>query len=145
MEVQFFYNQSDYRVINKTLHAGATFEGNLRDNCNIMNPIIQFDNDGVLRYNYAYIPQFRRYYTVSSISSAYTGLWDVSLEVDVLMSFRGDINNLYAIVDKQSESANGDEYIDDSSLVTDNIMFTHVYTFPNGFNEQPEYILITAG
>ena len=37
------------------------------------------------------------------------------------------------------------EYIDDSSLVTDNVMFTTVYNYPDGFNDTPELILITAG
>ena len=36
-------------------------------------------------------------------------------------------------------------YIDDSSLVTDHVMFSTVYPFPNGFLDTPEYILITAG
>jgi len=145
MQVQFYYNQSDYRVINKTIQAGQSFTGVLRDGCDIMNPIIQFDNIAVLRYNYAYIPEFQRYYTVTSIANAYNGLWDVSLEVDVLMSFRGDITKLNAIVDKQTLGGNGDEYIDDSSLVAENMMFNTVYNFPDGFNDYSTFVLITAG
>lgn len=40
---------------------------------------------------------------------------------------------------------NGDEYIDDGSLVCENVMFNRVYNFARGFNNSPEYILITAG
>lgn len=69
----------------------------------------------------------------------------VTFAVDVLMSFRGHILQLPVVIDKQSMSENGDEYIDDSSLVTDNVMFTNVYNFPDGFNDTPELILITAG
>ena len=61
------------------------------------------------------------------------------------MSFRSDIFALKVVVDKQSNESNGDEYIDDSSLVTDNLMFNTVYNFPDGFNNNGEYILITAG
>ena len=61
------------------------------------------------------------------------------------MSFKGHILQLPAVVDKQSMPENGDEYIDDSSLVTDNVMFTTVYNYPDGFNDTPELILITAG
>ena len=49
------------------------------------------------------------------------------------------------VVDKQSMEENGDEYIDDGSLIADNVMFTTVYNFPEGFNDTPEIILITAG
>ena len=61
------------------------------------------------------------------------------------MSFRGDILTYQVIVDKQSMPENGDEYIDDGSLVCDNVMFTRLHEFANGFNNNPEYILITAG
>ena len=61
------------------------------------------------------------------------------------MSFRGDINQLNVVVDKQSMLENGNEYIDDSSLVAENVMFQQVYDFPSGFNSTGEFILITAG
>ena len=67
------------------------------------------------------------------------------MECDVLMSFRRDIFELNAIVEKQTADINGNEYIDDGSLVTENSMFTRIYNFPNGFNSIGEYILITAG
>ena len=145
MEVQFFYNASDARVINKRLLDGETFSGQARDEIDVMSPVIRFDNPGVLRYNYAYIPELQRYYDVVKRTAFREGMWDVTFSVDVLMSFRGDINQLAVVVDKQSMLANGNEYIDDSSLVAENVMFQTVYNFTNGFNSTGEYILITAG
>ena len=145
MEVQFFYNTSDMRTINKTLMVGATFSGQARDEVEIMSPVVRFDTDEVMRFNYAYIPQFQRYYFVDGVNAFREGLWDVTMSVDVLMSFRGHILQLPVVIDKQSMQENGDEYIDDSSLVVDNVMFTSVYNFPSGFNSTPELILITAG
>lgn len=145
MEVQFFYNTSDARVINKNLIVGETFEGQARDEVNILTPVVIFDTDEILRYNYAYIPQFQRYYSITDKNVFREGLFMVTFSVDVLMSFRGHILQLTAVVDKQSMPENGDEYIDDSSLVTDNVMFTTVYNYPDGFNDTPELILITAG
>lgn len=145
MEVQFFYNTSDARVINKNLIVGETFEGQARDEVNILTPVVIFDTDEILRYNYAYIPQFQRYYSITDKNVFREGLFMVTFSVDVLMSFRGHILQLPAVVDKQSMPENGDEYIDDSSLVTDNVMFTTVYNYPDGFNDTPELILITAG
>lgn len=145
MEVIFYYNASDDRVINKTLVGGESFIGTPRDDVDVMTPIIRFESSEILRYNYAYIPELQRYYTIQSINAFREGIWDVSMVVDVLMSFRGDIMALPVIVDKQSMVENGDEYIDDGSLVTDNVMFTRVHEFSDGFNDYPEYILITAG
>lgn len=145
MEVQFFYNQSDARVINKNLTEGETFSGQARDEVDVMSPIILFDKPEVLRYNYAYIPELQRYYDIVNRNSFRDGLWEVTFSVDVLMSFRGDINQLNVVVDKQSMLENGNEYIDDSSLVAENVMFQQVYDFPSGFNSTGEFILITAG
>lgn len=147
MEVQFYYNQSDSRVINKRLVEmdGNVFEGVPRGDVSVMNPVIRFENDGILRFNYAYIPELQRYYSVVDRTAFRDGVWDITFAVDVLMSFRRDIMNLSVVVDKQSMGSNGDEYIDDGSLVSENVMFQSLYEFPNGFNDTGEYILITAG
>lgn len=145
MEVQFFFNQSDARVINKNLIEGETFSGQARDEVDVMAPVVLFDSPEVLMYNYAYIPELQRYYDIVNRTAFRDGLWEVTFSVDVLMSFRGDINQLNVVVDKQSMADNGNEYIDDSSLVAENVMFQTVYNFPSGFNSTGEFILITAG
>lgn len=145
MEVQFFYNVSDPRCINKTLIEGSTFEGQARDQISIMNPVVLFDTEDIIKYNYAYIPEFERYYSIDNIVAYRNNLYEVTMTVDVLMSFRRDILNCVAVVDKQAMQENGDEYIDDGSLVTDNVMFTEVLEFEEGFNDSVEYILIVAG
>lgn len=145
MEVIFYYNASDDRVINKNIIEGETFTGEPVAEVSVMQPVIRFETDGVLRYNYAYIPELQRYYSIVDRTAFREGIWDVSFSVDVLMSFRGDISQLAVIVDKQSDEQNGNEYIDDSSLIAENVMFQTVYNFQNGFNSAGEFILITAG
>lgn len=147
MDVYFYFNQSDDRVINKRLleMENNKFEGVPRDEVSVMNPVIRFESDEILRYNYAYIPELQRYYSVVDRTAFREGVWDITLSVDVLMSFRRDILDLSVVVDKQSMGINGDEYIDDGSLVTENVMFQTLYEFPGGFNDTGEYILITAG
>jgi len=145
MEVQFYYNLSDARCINKELVEGETFTGQMRDEVSIMNPVIRFDTDQIMRYNYAYIPELQRYYSIDDITVFRQGVTDVTMSVDVLMSFRRDILNTVAVVDKQAMQINGDEYIDDGSLVTDNVMFTTIIEYEDGFNDDPEYVLIVAG
>ena len=50
MEVQFYYNISDDRKINKELTEGDTFEGQARSEINIMSPVILFDTNVILEY-----------------------------------------------------------------------------------------------
>ena len=145
MNIKLFYNSSDNRCVKKTLQGEFNITGNLRDEASIISPTIVIQSADPIRFNYAYIPDFKRYYYINNIESVRTGVWRLYLEVDPLMSFKADILALKVVVDKQSSDSNGDEYIDDGSLVTDNLMFKTVYNFSDGFNNTGEYILITAG
>lgn len=145
MEIKFYYNTSDNRTIRKKLINEFSMSGTLRESCNLIDPVLNIQHDGALRYNYAYIPEFRRYYFIKKVTSMRKDLWTVELEVDSLMSFKADILALSVVVDKQSSASVGDEYIDDGSLVTDNYTFKSIYNFASGFNDHGEYILITAG
>ena len=145
MELNLYYNTSDNRTINKTLTPGLTISGNLREESSIIKPIITIKSDNVIRENYLYIPEYQRYYYITGKESVRTGIWRIHMEVDPLMSFKRDVLALTVVVSKQSAITNGDEYIDDGSLVTDNQLFKTVYKFADGFNDNAQYILITAG
>lgn len=145
MDIKLYYNSSDNRCISKQLQNELSITGVLREETSIINPIITIKNLTPIRYNYVYIPEFKRYYYINNIESVRNNIWRLHLQVDPLMSFKGDILALKVVVDKQSLLENGDEYIDDGSLVSENLMFKTVYNFANGFNNTSEYILITVG
>lgn len=145
MEIRLYNNISDNRTIRKKLLNEFSLTGTLRDSCSLIEPVINIESSNVLRFNYAYIPDFQRYYFVKEITNLRKNIWTLELEVDPLMSFKGDILALDVVVDKQSSDLIGDEYIDDGSLVADNNTFTSVYNLSSGFNDHGEYILITAG
>ena len=145
MDIKLYYNTSDNRTIRKKLINEYSISGKLRESCDLINPVLTIQQYNDIRYNYAYIPDFHRYYFINKVTSINRNLWRVELEVDPLMSFKGDILALQVVVDKQSSDSIGDEYIDDGSLVADNYTFKSVYNFNKGFNDHGEYILITAG
>lgn len=146
MDIELYYNMSDDRTVNKTLELDSTLVGEFRDEVSMIRPIVRVENDGSpIRANYVRIPEFQRYYYINNVTAYRHGVWDLDLTVDVLMSFRGDIAQTYAIIDRTQDGVIGDEYIDAGGLVTDNLIATDVYNFPDGFNENPELILITAG
>lgn len=94
------------------LVAGATrtVTGYLREPCSIMNPVFKierFPSDASPQsYTYAYIGEFSRWYFVKDWSWA-EGVWQCSLEVDVLASFKTDIGNTYAYIDRCSAEYDG--------------------------------------
>lgn len=145
MDIKLYYNSSDNRQINKILLSELSISGTLREETSIIEPSILINSATTPKFNYAYIPDFQRYYYIARKESVRTGIWRLHLKVDPLMSFKADILSLRVVVSKQSDISNGDEYIDDGSLVADNLVFKNVYNFPSGFNNTGEYILITAG
>lgn len=90
--------------------ATRTVNGYLREPCSIMNPVLKierFPSDASPQsFTYAYIGDFSRWYFVKDWAWA-DGLWQCQLEVDVLGSFKTDIGNSYAYVERTSHEYNG--------------------------------------
>lgn len=70
----------------------------------------------LIKFNYAYIPEFHRYYFVNDIAVGTNRLYAVSMKVDVLMSFKRNILELDAMIDRNEFDF--DEAIDDPQLCT---------------------------
>ena len=51
--------------------------------------------------NYAYIPNYQRYYYVDSVTVGRNGMYVVQLSVDVLMTYADAIRNLSATISRQ--------------------------------------------
>ena len=146
MNVSLFQNLSDRNRISKTIRNGIGFNGTLRESSNVISPVITIETtDNLSEYNYAWIPDFNRYYYIDEMTAVRKNIWQITLSVDVLMSFRGDILNVVGIVDKQESTRNGSPYIDDNSLVVSSERFNQTISFPAGFSATPYYILATAG
>ena len=91
MNIKLFYNSSDNRCIKKTLQGEFDITGSLRDETSIISPTIVIKSADPIRFNYAYIPAFKRYYYINNVESVRSGVWKVYMEVDPLMSFKTDI------------------------------------------------------
>ena len=144
MQINFYKNSSEKNKIGKFLSSVLTLNGNLRDECSITSPSILVEATSLVDYNYCYIPEFKRYYFISDITSVRNNLWRVSLKVDVLESFKNDILNLSCIVDKQQNQSYSNN-IDDGSYINRVDNFIEIANYQNGFNADGEFILLTAG
>lgn len=148
MEIKLYFTTSPDNRMTKYLTNESVMQGNLRDVSNVVNPVILVERDveqlsGL--YNYAYIPEFNRYYFIKEMQSYRNNFVLLSLSVDVLYSFKNQILDNVAIVDKAQQTDFSNIYYDDGSFVTESRDFYTIKTFTNGFNDEGEFILITAG
>lgn len=144
MEIILYVSSSEKERIDKSSYLVelGRFEGFLRAPSSVINPSINLDlgkpeeiaivdddhievvdadalaiSGGRARItdaNYLYIPEFGRYYFIQDMIIGVTGLYQINASVDVLMSWRVNILNLNAFVERN-------EFAYDSSL-EDNLL-----------------------
>ena len=148
MVALLYKNTSDNRVISKNITLIKEVSIELKSNVDFISPTIFLQTfNGCEDVNYLYIEEFKRYYFVNNINHLTGGRISLSCSVDVLMSNKDNILSLSCIIDKQENASSNfsDKYIDDGSFVTECRTFNSIINFPNGFNDNAEFILITAG
>lgn len=144
MNIILYVNNSEKNKIGKTLTNDFSLSGTLRDVTNIINPVILIEISEIGNYNYCYINNFNRYYFITDITVIRTGLFAISLMVDVLESFKSDIKNLSVIL-LNTQNVGSSNYLP-SQVFRNNVKSkTDILNFPNGLNDSGEFILITAG
>lgn len=146
MQIILYKNSSEPERLTKVISGSVTLSGTVRGETNIINPEILIEgspDDFPSDYNYAYIPEFERYYYINEVTAFRTNVTMLFMHVDVLMSFKDDILSNNAIVDKQALA--GNMYLNDGSWMHESREFYTIKSFQNGFNDDGEYILITAG
>lgn len=102
-----FYQFAKRTNSTKLPSGGQGFGIDLKAPCNIIDPEIkiatQSDPTG---FNYCYLPTFSRYYWVKNWTYA-DGLWNASLTVDTLASYRDEIGGATEYVVRSSAKYNG--------------------------------------
>lgn len=106
---------------------------------------IEKTNPVIYKYNYMYIGEFNRYYFIDEIINVSSNRWVIHASVDVLYSFKNDILLMECVIDKTESEINANLYLDDGSFVMDSRKYNEIKEFPNGLNNDGEYILICAG
>lgn len=144
MEITLCVNNSEKNKLGKSLSNLQIFSGALRDRTSIINPVIIMEIENPAGFNYAYIPEFDRYYFIDDITSVRTGLWLISMKVDVLESFKNNILNVPVIL-SDSEETGKEFYLPGNVWKSKVKELTDIITFPGGLSDNGYFILITAG
>lgn len=144
MQIILYVNHSERNAINKVIDSDNTLTGSLRSESSVITPSFMVEIENPSNYNYCYIEDFHRYYFISDITSIRTGIWKIDCLVDVLMSFKTDILDLYVTVNHNS-APNQECYMAGDVWQSTVKTKTDVINFPTGLLDSGEYILITSG
>lgn len=95
MDVELYKCKSPKNKLNKVLEKTLTLEATLYEYTQNRNRLsFQFTVADVGEFNYIYIPDFRRFYFVESVSLAENGMTVYECECDYLMTYKTIISNL---------------------------------------------------
>ena len=143
--ISLFKTVSENNRVVKTLTDEKQLSGELRNQTSVLNPSIIIESaDNISTYNYAYIPEFSRYYYITEIISVRTNCWAISLRCDVLMSYKDEIRSMSVILNNTQETGLSN-YLSSPNWVNLVKTKTDIKTFPKGLSNEGEFILITAG
>lgn len=100
MQIILYNNSAEINRVDKGnyLSIQTTLTGTLRDECDILKPSIVFEFDSMPTFNYAYIPLFHRYYTVTGKTVLSNKLYEIQFDCDVLYTYKNAIKSLQALV-----------------------------------------------
>ena len=94
---------SENDVMGKTWNnTTLKLEGKIIYNQSVLSPEFVINGD-VTGYNYAYIDLFKRYYYISNITVNEKGMMTVSFKVDVLQSFKAEIDECRVIMERSTD------------------------------------------
>lgn len=144
MELILYTNKSADNVVTKSITTLATLNGTLRNDCSIIDPVIEVENINnsiAAACNYAKIAQFGRYYFVKNITLR-GKLWVIEMHCDVLSSFQTQLKSLSAIISRNQNVYN--LYLQDGLMKTYANPHYQIIQFPNGFDTQ-QFILSVSG
>ena len=143
MQIKLYKNLSEVNTIGKSLTEESERNGTLKDGCSVLSPSVVLTGENLSGFNYAYIPQFSRYYFIKEITSVKSGLWEISMRVDVLETYKDSIKANTAIIKRQEKI--WDMYINDEKFKAESTNKTATIMFPQNHFNTVNFILTVAG
>ena len=139
MNITLYNNSSPKIQIGKSLTVVKSMTGELREECDMINPSILIENAGVISANYAYIPEFGRYYFITKITSVRNNMWRVDMHVDVRETYKTQIRANRAVVARSSGYYN--LYLPDNKMPLEQDNFNTTYALGSSFTHTGLYML----
>lgn len=113
--VQLYQIFDDPRKIVKTLGEYNTAECRITNAVSVISPTLELMGYTPAPYiNYAYIPEFKRYYFINRTRINTAGRMEIDLTVDVLMTYSAELLNTNMLIIRNQNV--GSTYVDDKTL-----------------------------
>ena len=104
----------------------------IKSDCSIVNPVLEIaPGQGTFVFNYAYIPDFGRYYFIDDWRYV-NGIWQANLSCDVLASYKTPIGEKISYVLRAASGNDG--YISDGLYPGTTHIEQRTFVMPNGFD-----------
>ena len=140
MKVEFYHTADNANTINKTLQPITTVDIIFRQAVNEATPFIIMNKDKLTGSNYVHIPNFNRYYFISSVDNYTANLVRINLVTDLLMTYKDEILNSTVLI----TATNTPSYFS-SNLPTQTKTIKRVVKSDITLNKESSLILTTIG
>jgi len=123
----------------------VTISGNLKEAFNIMSPDITINYNSTLTgKNYAYIPDFGRYYYFREPPTIEGNIMELHLYADSLYNYRNEIYNADCIAERSSSHFN--IFLPDNAIIEEEGYVYHSGVLPYTFTpNNGSYVLTVSG
>lgn len=118
MNIVLYNNKSENNKVDKELTQGVTLTGNVKNETSLVNPTILVEGNPIGK-NYAYIPEFERYYFIKDVKIIRGTLFEIDMTCDVLMTYKESIRSMFAIVERNQYRINQYLYDPEYKYLTD--------------------------
>lgn len=105
MIIKFYDCNDDPRNMPKNPQNETTVTGTIRGEVDKIRPVVEIAAQNVTK-NYAYIPDFGRYYYIDSVRILRTGICIVSMRCDVLNTYKDSIMQAPIIAERSANAYN---------------------------------------
>lgn len=141
-DVNLYRNSASPDRVDKSeyLQSVTTLNGVLRDETSITDLTVTIQYDSIPNFNYAYIPSFSRYYYITDIRSIRYNLWEIDLNVDVLMTYKEGLYKCVGFIDRNEYDYNA-MVVDDMLPLEQGQEVTTTFIDNDVFVDQGQYVL----
>lgn len=104
MLIKLYTTKTPNNTIGKVLENETEYNIKFKSQADRTKPIVVLMSETIIDFNYAYIPDFNRYYFIENIEVTPNKIYNIFLRCDVLESFKNDILESSGFVNQQTTS-----------------------------------------
>ena len=146
--ITLYYNSSDNNTLNKniTLVCNVT-DIAIKSSIDVHRPVIEIKtNTDIKDSNYLYIPDFNRYYYITSVKETRPSYYIIECKVDVLMSHKDSIRRCWGVLERTATNKYN-EYLPNEHYLTtkENVVIIDGGVTKKSILDSGQWILVTVG